>query len=179
MTIPEFQRCKRDKKKLIVVTAYDALFARHGRAGRHRSDTGRRFTGRGRAGEGQYLVGHNGRHALSHEACGRGCATSRSSSAICPSCPIKPAKRTPCAMPVGFFRRGHMRSNWRAAAAMADRVQAMTEVGIPVFGHLGMTPQSVNQYGRVQGAGEERRPGTNTRLRCQGARGSRCGGHCA
>ena len=28
MTIPEFQRHKREKKKLIVVTAYDALFAR-------------------------------------------------------------------------------------------------------------------------------------------------------
>ena len=28
MTIPEFQRHKQDKKKLIVVTAYDALFTR-------------------------------------------------------------------------------------------------------------------------------------------------------
>jgi len=28
MTITEFQRHKRDKKKLIVVTAYDALFTR-------------------------------------------------------------------------------------------------------------------------------------------------------
>ena len=28
MTIPEFQRHKREKKKLIVVTAYDALFTR-------------------------------------------------------------------------------------------------------------------------------------------------------
>jgi len=42
--------------------------------------------------------------------------------------------------------------------AMADRIQAMTEVGIPVFGHLGMTPQSVNQYGgyKVQGKSAER-----------------------
>ena len=28
MTLPEFQQHKRDKKKLIVFTAYDALFAR-------------------------------------------------------------------------------------------------------------------------------------------------------
>ena len=28
MTVPDLQRCKRDNKKLIVVTAYDALFAR-------------------------------------------------------------------------------------------------------------------------------------------------------
>ena len=39
---------------------------------------------------------------------------------------------------------------------MADRVNAMTQVGIPVIGHLGMTPQSVNQYGgyKVQGKGK-------------------------
>ena len=41
---------------------------------------------------------------------------------------------------------------------MVDRVEAMTQVGIPVFGHLGMTPQSVHQYGgyKVQGKNAER-----------------------
>ena len=36
---------------------------------------------------------------------------------------------------------------------MVDRVAAMTRIGIPVVGHLGMTPQSVHQYGgfKVQG----------------------------
>lgn len=40
---------------------------------------------------------------------------------------------------------------------MTDRVEAMTRVGIPVVGHLGMTPQSVNKYGgyRVQGKGQD------------------------
>jgi len=43
-------------------------------------------------------------------------------------------------------------------AAVTDRVTAMTNVGIPVIGHLGMTPQSVQQYGgyRVQGKGKDR-----------------------
>ncbi len=37
--------------------------------------------------------------------------------------------------------------------AMAGRVAALTASGIPVMGHLGLTPQSVNQFGgyRVQG----------------------------
>src|SRR5436309_14127268 len=37
--------------------------------------------------------------------------------------------------------------------AVVDRVEAMTRFGIPVMGHLGMTPQSVHQYGgyKVQG----------------------------
>ena len=28
MTVPDLQKCKRDRRKITVVTAYDALFAR-------------------------------------------------------------------------------------------------------------------------------------------------------
>jgi 3-methyl-2-oxobutanoate hydroxymethyltransferase len=39
----------------------------------------------------------------------------------------------------------------------ADLVQRLTEIGIPVMGHIGLTPQSVHAMGgyRVQGRGEE------------------------
>jgi 3-methyl-2-oxobutanoate hydroxymethyltransferase len=39
----------------------------------------------------------------------------------------------------------------------ADAVRAMVETGIPVMGHLGLTPQSVHQFGgfRVQGKSED------------------------
>lgn len=42
-------------------------------------------------------------------------------------------------------------------AVMADRIKAMTSVGIPVMGHLGMTPQSVYALGgyRVQGKADD------------------------
>nr|HMS86525.1 3-methyl-2-oxobutanoate hydroxymethyltransferase [Nitrospira sp.] len=42
-------------------------------------------------------------------------------------------------------------------AVMADRVKAMTSLGIPVVGHLGMTPQSVHSFGgyKVQGKVED------------------------
>ncbi|MDH5348617.1 MAG: 3-methyl-2-oxobutanoate hydroxymethyltransferase [Nitrospira sp.] len=42
-------------------------------------------------------------------------------------------------------------------AVMADRVKAMTSIGIPVMGHLGMTPQSVHALGgyKVQGKVED------------------------
>ena len=42
-------------------------------------------------------------------------------------------------------------------AAMAATVQALVEIGIPVMGHLGLTPQSVHALGgyRVQGREEE------------------------
>ena len=38
---------------------------------------------------------------------------------------------------------------------VADRVAAMTSIGIPVMGHLGMTPQSVHQYGGYKVQGKE------------------------
>jgi 3-methyl-2-oxobutanoate hydroxymethyltransferase len=42
-------------------------------------------------------------------------------------------------------------------AELADTVLFLTERGVPVCGHLGLTPQSVHQFGgyRVQGKGED------------------------
>ena len=42
-------------------------------------------------------------------------------------------------------------------ASVCKQIKAMTEAGIPVMAHIGMTPQSVNAFGgnRVQGKSEE------------------------
>lgn len=42
---------------------------------------------------------------------------------------------------------------------MRETIQAIVEAGIPVMGHIGLTPQSVNQFGgyKVQGREKERR----------------------
>jgi 3-methyl-2-oxobutanoate hydroxymethyltransferase len=52
-----------------------------------------------------------------------------------------------------FLQVGAQAVKLEGGAAVVDRVAAMTRIGIPVMGHLGMTPQSVHQYGgyKVQG----------------------------
>jgi len=50
--------------------------------------------------------------------------------------------------------------------AMADTVARLTQVDIPVMGHIGLTPQSIHRMGghRVQGQREGSAPGCRQRL---------------
>jgi 3-methyl-2-oxobutanoate hydroxymethyltransferase len=52
-----------------------------------------------------------------------------------------------------FLQAGAQAIKLEGGAVVVDRVAAMTSIGIPVMGHLGMTPQSVHRYGgyKVQG----------------------------
>jgi 3-methyl-2-oxobutanoate hydroxymethyltransferase len=56
-----------------------------------------------------------------------------------------------------FLQAGAAAVKLEGGAAVVDRVAAMTRFGIPVMGHLGMTPQSVHHYGgyKVQGKGAD------------------------
>jgi 3-methyl-2-oxobutanoate hydroxymethyltransferase len=40
--------------------------------------------------------------------------------------------------------------------AISESVRRMTEIGIPVMGHLGLTPQSINKFGGYRPRGEEK-----------------------
>lgn len=52
-----------------------------------------------------------------------------------------------------FIQAGAHAVKLEGGQGMADRVSALTRIGIPVMAHIGMTPQSLHQYGgyKVQG----------------------------
>jgi 3-methyl-2-oxobutanoate hydroxymethyltransferase len=57
-----------------------------------------------------------------------------------------------------FIKEGHAHAvKIEGGAHVIPQVEALVSAGIPVMGHLGLTPQSVNQLGgyKVQGRGED------------------------
>lgn len=57
-----------------------------------------------------------------------------------------------------LIKEGHAQAvKLEGGAVVCEQVRAIVKVGIPVMGHLGLTPQSVNAFGgfRVQGKNEE------------------------
>ena len=157
MTIPDLHRCKRDKKKVIVVTAYDALFTRLLE----------------QAGIDVLLVGDSlgvvvqGKantlsvtmeDMLYHTRLVAGAAQRSLVIGDMPFMSYQAGKEEALRNAGRFLQAGAHAVKLEGGAAMVDRIEAMTQVGIPVFGHLGMTPQSVHQYGgyKVQGKNAER-----------------------
>ena len=157
MTIPDLHRCKRDKKKVIVVTAYDALFARLLE----------------QAGIDVLLVGDSlgvvvqGKantlsvtmeDMLYHTRLVAGAAQRSLVIGDMPFMSYQAGKEEALRNAGRFLQAGAHAVKLEGGAAMVDRIEAMTQIGIPVFGHLGMTPQSVHQYGgyKVQGKNAER-----------------------
>jgi 3-methyl-2-oxobutanoate hydroxymethyltransferase len=157
MTVPEFQKCKRDGKRLVVVTAYDALFARIIE----------------QAGVEIMLVGDS----LGVVVQGKPNTLSVTMEDMLyhTGMVVKGAQRSFVIsdMPFMSYQAGVQEAVRNAgrllqagAAAVklegggvvTDQVRAITRLGIPVMGHLGMTPQSFHQYGgyKVQGKGKER-----------------------
>lgn len=151
MTVPEFQNQK-GKKQLVVVTAYDALFTRIIE----------------QAGIDVILVGDSlgvvvqGKpdtlsvtmdDMVYHT---RLVAQSRQRALIIADMPFmsyQVSEERAIHNAGRLIQAGAMAVKLEGGGAMVDRVRALTTVGIPVMGHLGMTPQSVNRFGgyKVQG----------------------------
>ncbi|MCI0426663.1 MAG: 3-methyl-2-oxobutanoate hydroxymethyltransferase [Nitrospiraceae bacterium] len=154
MTIPEFQRYKHDKKKLIVVTAYDALFTRLVE----------------QAGIEAILVGDSlgvvvqGKvntlsvtmdDMLYHTKLVAGAAQRALVIGDMPFMSYQASKEDALRNAGRFLQIGAQAVKLEGGVVMVDRVAAMTSIGIPVMGHLGMTPQSVHRYGGYKVQGKE------------------------
>jgi 3-methyl-2-oxobutanoate hydroxymethyltransferase len=152
MTIHEFQRYKRDKKKLIVVTAYDAIFARIVEQSGIEAIL---------VGDSLGVVVQGKANTLSvtmddmlyHTRLVAGAAQRALVIGDMPFMSYQASGEDALRNAGRFLQVGAQAVKLEGGAAVVDRVAAMTRIGIPVMGHLGMTPQSVHQYGgyKVQG----------------------------
>lgn len=156
MKIPDFQRAKREGKKIVVVTGYDALFARIIE----------------QAGIEVILVGDSlgvvvqGKHdtltvtmedMLYHTRMVAGAAERALVVADMPFLSYQVSNEEAVRNAGRLIQAGAAAVKLEGGANVVERVQAMTSFGIPVMGHVGMTPQSVRSYGgyKVQGKGAE------------------------
>jgi 3-methyl-2-oxobutanoate hydroxymethyltransferase len=156
MTIPEFQRHKRDKKKLIVVTAYDALFTRIvEQAGIEAILVGDSLgvVVQGKANTLSVTMDD----MLYHTKLVAGAAQRALVIGDMPFMSYQTSTEEAVRNAGRFLQAGAQAVKLEGGAAVAERVAAMTRFGIPVMGHLGMTPQSVHVLGgyKVQGKGKD------------------------
>ncbi len=155
MTVPEFQRQKEKGKKLVVVTAYDALFTRIvEQAGIEAILVGDSL---GVVVQGkQDTLSVTMEDMLYHTQLVAGARERALVIADMPFMSYQVSIEEALRNAGRLIQAGAGAVKLEGGISMIDRVQALTRVGIPVMGHIGMTPQSVNQYGgyRVQGRDE-------------------------
>ena len=151
MTVPEFQRQK-GKQPLVVVTAYDALFTRMiEQAGIQVILVGDSL--------GVVVQGKPDTLSVTMEDMvyhTRLVAQSRKQALVIADMPFmsyQVSEERAIHNAGRLIRAGAAAVKVEGGGVMVDRVRALTAVGIPVMGHLGMTPQSVNRFGgyKVQG----------------------------
>lgn len=156
MTILEVQQYKRERKKLVVVTAYDALFA--GIV----EQAGIRVI---LVGDSLGVVVQGKANTLSvtmedmlyHTKLVAGAAPRALVIGDMPFMSYQVSTEEAVRNAGRLLQAGAAAVKLEGGAVMADRVKAITSLGIPVVGHLGMTPQSVHSLGgyKVQGKVED------------------------
>lgn len=154
MTIPEFQQHKGDKKKLVVVTAYDALFTRIvEQAGIEAILVGDSLgvVVQGKANTLSVTMDN----MLYHTKLVVGAARGALVIGDMPFMSYQAGQEDALRNAGRFLQAGAQAVKLEGGAVVANRVTAMTRIGIPVMGHLGMTPQSVQRYGGYKVQGKE------------------------
>ncbi len=156
MTILEFQQAKQDRKKLVMVTAYDALFARIV------EQAGIRVI---LVGDSLGVVVQGKPNTLSvtmedmlyHTKLVAGAVQRSLVIADMPFMSYQASPEDAVRNAGRLLQAGAAAVKVEGGAVIADRIKAMTSIGIPVMGHLGMTPQSVHALGgyKVQGKVED------------------------
>jgi len=153
MKVPDLRRYK-EGKRLIVVTAYDALFARIvEQAGIETILVGDSL--------GVVVQGKANTLSVSMDEMlyhTKLVANASQQALVIGDMPFMSyqASREDALRNAGrFLKVGAHAVKLEGGSVVVDRVHDMTRAGIPVIAHLGMTPQSVNQYGgyKVQGKG--------------------------
>src|SRR3989442_2132072 len=156
MTIPDFRKRKAEGRKIVVVTAYDALFTRIA------EEAGIEVL---LVGDSLGVVVQGKKDTLSvtmedmlyHTRLVAGAAQHALVIADMPFLSYQVSVEEAVRNAGRFLQAGAAAVKLEGGAAVVDRVAAMTRFGIPVMGHLGMTPQSVHQYGgyKVHGKAAE------------------------
>lgn len=155
MTVPEFQRRKRDGKKIVVVTAYDALFTRIIEEAGIETIL---------VGDSLGVVVQGKKDTLSvtmedmlyHTKLVAGAAQRAFIIADMPFLSYQVSVEDAVRNAGRLLQAGAVAVKLEGGEAVRDQVEAMTRFGIPVMGHLGMTPQSVNRYGGYKVQAKER-----------------------
>ena len=155
MTVPEFQKRKRERKKIVVVTAYDALFTRIvEEAGMEAILVGDSL---GVVVQGKKdTLSVTMEEMLYHTRLVAGAAQRALVIADMPFLSYQVSVDEAVRNAGRFLQVGAAAVKLEGGAAVVDRVQAMTRFGLPVMGHLGMTPQSVHRYGGYKVQGKDR-----------------------
>jgi 3-methyl-2-oxobutanoate hydroxymethyltransferase len=154
MTIPDFRKCKAEGRKISVVTAYDALFARIV------EDAGIDVI---LVGDSLGVVVQGNKDTLSvtmedmlyHTRLVAGAAQRSLVIGDMPFLSYQVSVEEAIRNAGRFLQAGAAAVKLEGGEAVVDRVKAMTRAGIPVMSHLGMTPQSVHRYGGYKVQGKE------------------------
>lgn len=146
MTVPDLQQCKREGRKVTVVTAYDALFTRIvEQAGIEAILVGDSL---GMVVQGKpNTLTVSVKEMLYHTRLVAGAAQKSLVIGDMPFMSYQSSTGEAIRNAGRFLQAGAAAVKLEGGAVMAERVRAMTSIGIPVMGHLGMTPQSIHALG--------------------------------